>query len=141
MLAQTNKGFDGSIKALQRTGASRFAQRQIQRHRRLASVADFRVGRSLGSPYLEHFQISPHDWCELFAGGFRFLVRDMKSTLRARLLTDWHCGLLVVLEYRATLWTVAVMECSHDSMQATRSLYDYVRAHHPVGANLGSLVG
>jgi len=32
-----------SIKTVQRTGASRFAQRRIQRHRRLASVADLCV--------------------------------------------------------------------------------------------------
>src|SRR5437667_109637 len=45
MLAKTNKGFHGSIKTVQRTGASRFAQRQIQRHRRLAPVADHCVKR------------------------------------------------------------------------------------------------
>src|SRR5207249_1460109 len=34
----------GAHKAVQRTGASRFAQRQIERHRRLAPVADLCVG-------------------------------------------------------------------------------------------------
>jgi hypothetical protein len=34
----------GGCGRLQRTGASRFAQRQIERQRRLAPVADLRVG-------------------------------------------------------------------------------------------------
>ena len=33
-----------STRTVQRTGASRFAQRQIERHRRLAPVADLGIG-------------------------------------------------------------------------------------------------
>ena len=40
MLAKTNKGLDGSIKTVQRIGASRFTLRQIERQWRLAPIAD-----------------------------------------------------------------------------------------------------
>ena len=40
--------------AVQRTGASRFAQRQIERHRRLAPVADLCVSQDLRIPYCFH---------------------------------------------------------------------------------------
>src|SRR5664280_3004540 len=42
---QARRAAAGFNKTVQRTGASRFAQRQIQRHRRLAPVADLVVGR------------------------------------------------------------------------------------------------
>jgi hypothetical protein len=45
MIEYQKRKMDKNGETVQRTGASRFAQRQIQRHRRLTPVADLYVGR------------------------------------------------------------------------------------------------
>src|SRR6266576_1323903 len=57
MVAQTNKGFNGSIKRVQRTGAGRFARGQTGSHRRQARVADLCVGsKSMHPPRIMYIE-------------------------------------------------------------------------------------
>ena len=91
---------------MQRTGASRFAQRQIDRHRRLAPVADLSVW-----PVYAHEGISAHgptsrQWCFFYSATRRHISRPCRSgtstsasPLTQRIVEAPHSSSL-----RCTMW-------------------------------------